>query len=208
MGEKQGRKMDRRTRYTRNAVKDSLLELLRHGPFEKVTVAALCRQAEITRATFYLHYDDLTAVVEELVEDALQISEANSSGADLMENLYQLARAETLEELRQCNDLFPACQRVADEAKYLPLLEDDTLAPFIIRKIYLTEREKASTLYTEHTNLTPQEAELIFLHDIYGAFFLNRAMKWKKDDQWYRVHGLLSRFRLGGLEALRDKPLK
>ena len=208
MGEKQGRKMDRRTRYTRNAVKDSLLELLRRGPFEKVTVAALCRQAEITRATFYLHYDGLTAVVEELVEDALQISEANSGGEDLMENLYHLARAETLEELRQCNDLFPACQRVADEAKYLPLLEDDTLAPFVIRKIYLTERDRMAAFTMKYAHLTRQEAELIFLHDIYGAFFLNRAMKWKKDDQWYRVHGLLSRFRLGGLEALRDRTKK
>ena len=64
------RKTDRRTLYTQAVIKDALLELLTVQGFEKITVASLCRQAEITRATFYLHYSDLTAVVDELVDEA------------------------------------------------------------------------------------------------------------------------------------------
>ena len=69
------RKTDRRTIYTRNVIKDALLELLEEAPFEKVTVAAVCKQAEITRATFYLHYDNLTAVLDEVLDDALDMTE-------------------------------------------------------------------------------------------------------------------------------------
>ena len=51
------RKTDRRTLYTRQVVKDALLELLVEHHFEDINVTMLCRQAEITRATFYLHFD-------------------------------------------------------------------------------------------------------------------------------------------------------
>ena len=43
-----GKKVDRRTAYTRMTVKDALLELLEEQPFEKITVAALCRQARMS----------------------------------------------------------------------------------------------------------------------------------------------------------------
>ena len=45
------RKTDRRTLYTRNAIKDALLEALGDKTFEQITVTDVCRRAEITRAT-------------------------------------------------------------------------------------------------------------------------------------------------------------
>ena len=65
------RRIDRRTAYTKNTVKDAMLELLAEMPFEKITVAALCRRADIVRTTFYLHYDSLTDVIKELADDAI-----------------------------------------------------------------------------------------------------------------------------------------
>jgi len=59
-------KNDRRTRYTKQVIKDSLLELLRTTPIEQITVKALCEKAEINRATFYNHYETLTILMEEL----------------------------------------------------------------------------------------------------------------------------------------------
>ena len=50
------RKTDRRTVMTKGMIQDALLELLQNTPYEKITVTALCKQSEITRATFYLHY--------------------------------------------------------------------------------------------------------------------------------------------------------
>lgn len=50
-------KNDRRVRYTKKVIKESLLELLKTTPFEQITVKALCQKAEINRATFYTHYE-------------------------------------------------------------------------------------------------------------------------------------------------------
>lgn len=65
------RKTDRRTVMTKGMIQDALLELLQSTPYEKITVTALCKQSEITRATFYLHYNNIDDVLDELLDDAL-----------------------------------------------------------------------------------------------------------------------------------------
>ena len=46
------RKQDRRTRYTRQTIKDTFLELLKQKSFTKITVTEICKNAEINRGTF------------------------------------------------------------------------------------------------------------------------------------------------------------
>lgn len=60
---------------TKGMIQDALLELLQNTPYEKITVTALCKQSEITRATFYLHYNNIDDVLEELLDDALRLTE-------------------------------------------------------------------------------------------------------------------------------------
>ncbi|MBQ1493061.1 MAG: TetR/AcrR family transcriptional regulator, partial [Blautia sp.] len=63
---------ERRAAATREALKDALLELLCKKPFSEVTIAALCREAKVGRATFYTHYTGLTDIVDEVAEDAIE----------------------------------------------------------------------------------------------------------------------------------------
>ena len=72
-------KVDRRYSYTHNVLKDAMLELLHTMDFNQVTVASLCRQADVGRATFYTHFDNLTDVLEELVEDAIKATQRSTS---------------------------------------------------------------------------------------------------------------------------------
>ena len=70
-------KTDRRVKYTKMVLKNSLVELLEDTPIEKVTVKEICEKADINRGTFYAHYKDQAALyqeaVNELVEGALDI---------------------------------------------------------------------------------------------------------------------------------------
>lgn len=61
-----GRKMDRRTRYTRQIIRDTLLELMGEKGFSHVTVTEVCKRAELNRGTFYLHYLDLNDVLDDI----------------------------------------------------------------------------------------------------------------------------------------------
>ena len=58
------RKQARRTRYTRQTIKDTFLELLKQKSFTKITVTEICKNAEINRGTFYLHYKDVFDLLE------------------------------------------------------------------------------------------------------------------------------------------------
>ena len=60
--------MDLRTRKTRRALRGAFLEMRATRPLEKVTVRELCERAEISKATFYLHYHSVVDLSRELQE--------------------------------------------------------------------------------------------------------------------------------------------
>ena len=57
------RKQDRRTRYTRQTIKDTFLELLNQKSLTKNPVTELCKTDEINRGTYYLQYYELYYVL-------------------------------------------------------------------------------------------------------------------------------------------------
>ncbi|WP_416151666.1 TetR/AcrR family transcriptional regulator [Salipaludibacillus sp. HK11] len=66
-------KLDRRKKYTRMVLKESLMKLLKVKSISTVTVKEICALADINRSTFYSHYQDqfdlLNQIEEEIIED-------------------------------------------------------------------------------------------------------------------------------------------
>jgi len=64
---------DRRVKYTKMVLRESLVKLLQKKPISRITVKELCELADINRATFYTHYTDqfdlLRKVSDELIAD-------------------------------------------------------------------------------------------------------------------------------------------
>ena len=69
MSRKEIKKNDRRTRYSKNAIREAYLELLNSKPPEKISVTELCKTADINRGTFYLHYETVKSVQVELEDE-------------------------------------------------------------------------------------------------------------------------------------------
>lgn len=65
------RKSDARVRYTQRVLKESFLSLLREKPVNKITVKEVCELAELNRATFYTHYSDCFALMENIEQELL-----------------------------------------------------------------------------------------------------------------------------------------
>ena len=62
-------KLDRRTKRTKIALKNHFMELLKIKPIQKITVTELCDMVDINRSTFYKHYFDLYALLEDIEKD-------------------------------------------------------------------------------------------------------------------------------------------
>jgi len=156
MEEKKERKTDRRTLYTRGLIKSNFLSLLDSGrPVEKITVSELCRISEINRCTFYLHYADIYAVLEDLQREVQdRITECvNRSMAD--------------EEQRQdiCAVLFSSMR----EDETFQVLRRHGLVAEIMRQSSDYSRELIVELCLETHQLSRREAELFALFVISGC---------------------------------------
>ena len=196
---------DKRTLITKTAVKEAMLELLSQTPFNYITVSSLCREAGVGRATFYTHYSGLTDVIDELADDAIQATRrAKAPGFTGIIQLAERMRVTTdPEALAPYMELLPVCQRVADKPKYKALFKDSFVSEYMLMNIYRRERDHMLPYLTENYSLTAEQADKIFLFGVIGAFAVNRAMGWKKDEAWYSVQKVLLTFLEGGYNALK-----
>lgn len=64
---------DPRIQRTKQAFEEALLSLLKDVDFEKVTVSSLAKEANLNRATFYLHYEDKDDLLENYLTKSLDL---------------------------------------------------------------------------------------------------------------------------------------
>jgi len=64
-------KLDRRKKYTRKVLKESMIMLLKEKQISEVTVKELCELADVNRSTFYSHYLDLYDLLNKMEEEVL-----------------------------------------------------------------------------------------------------------------------------------------
>ena len=60
---------DRRITKTKRNLKNRVIPMLPEQPFEQISITELCAKAEISRITFYSHYSDKYALVDEIFQD-------------------------------------------------------------------------------------------------------------------------------------------
>ena len=68
---------NRRVKYTKMVLKNSLLKLMKDEPINKITVTDICKMADINRGTFYIHYLDAYDLLEK-IENELYININNA----------------------------------------------------------------------------------------------------------------------------------
>jgi hypothetical protein len=67
-----GMAVDKRIAKTRNAIKSSFMTLMLNKDINKISVSDIAEGAMINRSTFYLHYEDINAVMEDIEHEMEQ----------------------------------------------------------------------------------------------------------------------------------------
>ena len=90
------KKENRRVKYTKMVLRESLLSLLTQKPINKITVSELCDLADINRGTFYAHYidvDDLLRKIEEelyqTISSSIEKSPRIKTNTDLLRQIFE-----------------------------------------------------------------------------------------------------------------------
>lgn len=164
--ERKSKKVDRRTLYTVSIIKEAFLKLLKEKPFNKITIVEIGKKAGITRSTFYLHFDSLTDLLNEVIDEALSLSPSLA------------------QEGASAESLVPACQRLGDSPKYQHLFMDPDLSEYIIGRIFQRESKKMIPKIMKNNGVSCQDAETIFLYTLHGSFAVNRKHHFQKTPAW------------------------
>ncbi len=196
---KKERKTDRRTLYTIGVIKDAFIKEVRKVGYDKVSVKRLCETAEISRATFYLHYDDVNDVLDEVIDDALLFSEEGSS---TVIDLVDVIQSGKIQDIKENETVLPACQRIADSELYHDLFMDPALSDYIITRIYQHEKGRVVPELVERTGISEEYAQLFFRFMLNGSFYVNRSLGWEKNEKWYKFQEMLSAFLDAGMSAV------
>ncbi len=61
--------IDRRVRYTKMVLRDSMLDLLKNKSLNQISITELCKAADINRNTFYKHYNTPYEIIREMEDE-------------------------------------------------------------------------------------------------------------------------------------------
>lgn len=64
-------KIDRRVKYTKMVLKESLTKLMKDKPISRITITEICNDADINRTTFYSHYNSQFDLLEKIVQELI-----------------------------------------------------------------------------------------------------------------------------------------
>lgn len=89
-------KVDRRVKYTKMVLKESLTKLMKEKAISRITITEICKNADINRTTFYSHYNDqydlLEKIVQELINDINSYLDTFEFDDNIEESLQMLTK--------------------------------------------------------------------------------------------------------------------
>lgn len=137
-------------------ISDTLLELLRKKPLEKISVKEICTLAQINRTTFYNHYTDKYELFEKSITYMMQVLDdeigrlPDESGYNASLNIFRL--------VRQYHFLF----------EHILIADGNSEARFILMEVFVRSLRKYTGWMTERYE--GAEQKLVANHYYAGAF--------------------------------------
>ncbi len=193
------RKKDRRSIETEAAIKACLLASLESRRFADLTVSGICRDAGITRATFYQHYDNLADVLDEVLDD--MTAELGDVPLEMCESC---AGANGVPQATHDWHGMPFCHFYASHNPYQPLLEDNAIAERLIERIVDRNLEGLmQSIRRRHPSTNVEKTQLRYLNifRISGCLAAAKAAK-RSGHDWSLVQPTLDSAIAAAFETL------
>ena len=164
------------TNATKTAIKESLMKLLNRKPLNKITVKEIVDDCGINRNTFYYHYSDIRALLEEIFNEQSNQLLRSVEGKSVYECLTT-AIVFALENKTAMLHIYDSPDR-------------EVLVQYIFRS---TERTISDyiTCVTKPQRLHPEDAEALVLY--YKSLMTGLAADWLSSGMRYDLTDKLMR---------------
>lgn len=140
------KKKDKRVCRSINLIKSSFYELLKEVPLNKITVMDICKHTDINRCTFYAHFENLDALLDDLQTELTEMFIQALSLYNYDKNSHATVDA-LFDCIRKNPELFSLSNRLSSKGNVHPMIEK------VIIKRTLPEWLNKSTISTEQAVL-------------------------------------------------------
>lgn len=159
-------KIDKRIVKTKTNLRNALLNLAQDKKLDDITVSELTSYAKVNRSTFYLHYDSIASVLEDIEADMADKIASNLDNFD-MSDIYG-STYKILARLSSSLDGIPSLKKCIAFSENSPII-------VVKLKQILTEKATAAVL-ADFPNLT--EADIIYPVTFASAGIIECYLKW------------------------------
>lgn len=97
--------------FTKKAIKDAFLSLLDERPFSRITVKDVVEACGINRNSFYYHFQDLPALLEEIIAERVQELIQDHPSIDSLEDCFDAAAEFVLKNRRAVLHIYNSLSR-------------------------------------------------------------------------------------------------
>jgi len=147
------RRIDRRVKYTKMVLRESLLGLMKVKSISKITSAELCRNADINRNTFYTYYsspEDLLSSIEEELYNEIKEEIEHSLKLDSIPSLILEICQSIQKNVALCQILFSEYGDTLFLRRIMYIAHDRSIMEW--RKALVTDSGQMERLYTYFAN--------------------------------------------------------
>jgi len=161
-------KIDRRVKYTKILLKNSLIELMREKPISKISVKMLCEAADINRSTFYAHYADQYDLLKQLEQEV--VAELKKY---ITKDVFSKQTAQTVQSMGQILDY------IAKNADLFKILLSENGDSSFHREIMFLAQQKIISDIINDPGIDQRISEYLQYFAVSGA--LSIVQKWLQD---------------------------
>lgn len=169
--------------YTKNLIKREFINLLTEESFSSITIAMIAESCEINRNTFYYHYEDIYALVKEILDDEIRKVDEEFNSSFSWEKSTLHAVSFLLDNKKACQNLFRSISKKEIDS-YLYKVCESVMSKYIDNECELK-------------SINPIESDKILVRNFYRSALVGLLDKWIQDGMEEDAQKLI--FRIGKL---------
>ena len=174
-------------------IKEAFLSLHAKEGYDGVTVSSLCKEAGISRGTFYAHFGNVTDVLDEVLDEALD-------GTGKIWAKYLKIDGDVLND--KC--AAPFCVFVRESKKYRKLFTDDAFSSRIVDKLVGRSFDKYYDYIALHSDLTRDQLKSVMNFQISGCLAITKMSIRDNIKDWTCVRECIDKFVMSGIDSIMN----
>ncbi|MDR2629980.1 MAG: TetR/AcrR family transcriptional regulator [Spirochaetaceae bacterium] len=169
-------KPNRKIRYTKMVLRDSLINLIKEKSILRITIKDICDIADISRSTFYAHYKDQYDLLRQIQEETIANLESLFAKYNSKENKKNITRM-TEEVLRY----------IADNESIQVLISENGDSNFQ-KKLFSFSQKQVLRYYPTPAHVTSDDKIQTYVSAFVVSGSIRLIQQWLKSNMDVPVH--------------------